>query len=62
VNFVCDHVPAIGSYVDVRITQIFPNSRVGEAVSKPIAPSPALLAQQALNARIHSAPDNIFTR
>ncbi|HEY4009154.1 MAG TPA: tRNA (N6-isopentenyl adenosine(37)-C2)-methylthiotransferase MiaB [Acidobacteriaceae bacterium] len=43
---------AIGSYVDVRITKIFPNSLVGEAVSVPIAPSAALLAHQALNARV----------
>ncbi len=44
--------PAIGSYVDVRVTKIFPNSLVGEAVSIPVAPSPALLAHQALNARV----------
>jgi tRNA-2-methylthio-N6-dimethylallyladenosine synthase len=44
--------PAIGSYVDVRITKIFPNSLVGEAVSVPVAPSAALLAHQALNARV----------
>jgi tRNA-2-methylthio-N6-dimethylallyladenosine synthase len=44
--------PAIGSYVDVRITKIFPNSLVGEAVSMPVAPSAALLAHQALNARV----------
>ena len=44
--------PAIGSYIDVRITQIFPSSLVGEAISTPIAPSSALLAQQALNLRI----------
>jgi tRNA-2-methylthio-N6-dimethylallyladenosine synthase len=48
--------PAIGSYIDVRITQVFPSSLVGEAVSAPIAPSPALLAQQALNARIKEIP------
>jgi tRNA-2-methylthio-N6-dimethylallyladenosine synthase len=52
VNFTCDTTPAIGSYVDVRITQVFPNSLVGEAISVPIAPSAALLAQQALNARV----------
>jgi tRNA-2-methylthio-N6-dimethylallyladenosine synthase len=52
VNFSCEAVPGIGSYVDVRITQVFPNSLVGEAVSVPIAPSAALLAQQALNARV----------
>jgi tRNA-2-methylthio-N6-dimethylallyladenosine synthase len=45
-------LPAIGSYIDVRITQVFPSSLVGEAISAPIAPSPALLAQQALNARV----------
>jgi tRNA-2-methylthio-N6-dimethylallyladenosine synthase len=44
--------PPIGSYVDVRITQIFPSSLVGEAISTPTAPSNALLAQQALNARV----------
>ena len=44
--------PSIGSYIDVRITQIFPSSLVGEAVSTPFAPSAALLAQQALNARV----------
>ena len=52
VNFTCDHTPAIGSYVDVRVTKIFPNSLVGEAVSAPVAPSAALLAHQALNARM----------
>jgi tRNA-2-methylthio-N6-dimethylallyladenosine synthase len=52
VNFVCDQAPAIGSYVDVRVTKIFPNSLVGEAVSVPVAPSAALLAHQALNARV----------
>jgi tRNA-2-methylthio-N6-dimethylallyladenosine synthase len=52
VNFVCDHAPGIGSYVDVRVTKIFPNSLVGEAVSVPLAPSAALLAHQALNARV----------
>jgi tRNA-2-methylthio-N6-dimethylallyladenosine synthase len=59
VNFSCDGIdlqsnnaPPIASYVDVRITQIFPSSLVGEAVSAPTAPSPALLAQQALNARV----------
>lgn len=44
--------PAIGSYVDVRVTKIYPNSLVGEAVSVPLAPSAALLAHQALNARV----------
>jgi tRNA-2-methylthio-N6-dimethylallyladenosine synthase len=52
VNFVCDPLPAIGSYVDVRVTKIFPNSLVGEAVSTPVAPSAALLAHQVLSARI----------
>jgi tRNA-2-methylthio-N6-dimethylallyladenosine synthase len=52
VNFTCDHTPAIGSYVDVRVPKIFPNSLVGEAVSVPVAPSAALLAHQALNARV----------
>ena len=52
VNFTCDDTPAIGSYVDVRVTKIFPNSLVGEAVSVPVAPSAALLAHQALNARV----------
>ena len=55
VNFSCDSTPPIGSYIDVRITQIFPSSLVGEAVSKAIAPSSALLAQQALNSRIPTA-------
>jgi tRNA-2-methylthio-N6-dimethylallyladenosine synthase len=44
--------PPIGSYIDVRITQIFPSSLVGEAISAPTTPSPTLLAQQALNTRI----------
>jgi tRNA-2-methylthio-N6-dimethylallyladenosine synthase len=52
VNFSCETVPVIGSYVDVRITQVFPSSLVGEAITAPVAPSPALLAQQALNARV----------
>jgi tRNA-2-methylthio-N6-dimethylallyladenosine synthase len=52
VNFTCDQMPAIGSYVDVRVTKIFPNSLVGEAVSVPVAPSAALLAHQALSARV----------
>jgi len=53
--------PPIGSYIDVRITQVFPSSLVGEAVSAPISPSPALLAQQALNARV-VAPADLLTR
>jgi tRNA-2-methylthio-N6-dimethylallyladenosine synthase len=44
--------PAIGSYVDVKVTKIFPNSLVGEAVSAAVAPSAALLAHQALSARV----------
>src|SRR6202012_2051581 len=52
VNFTCHSLPAIGSYVDVRVTKIFPNSLVGEAASVPLAPSAALLAHQALNARV----------
>jgi tRNA-2-methylthio-N6-dimethylallyladenosine synthase len=52
VNFGCDSSPVIGSYIDVRITAVFPSSLVGEAVSAPIAPSSALIAQQALNARV----------
>ncbi len=52
VNFACETVPAVGSYLDVRITEIFPSSLLGVAVSAPLAPSPTLLAQQALNARI----------
>jgi len=58
VNFSCADIdvhtnpPPIGSYVDVRITQIFPSSLVGEAVSQPTAPSSAAIAQQALNARV----------
>lgn len=56
VNFTCDTAPAVGSYVDVRITSIFPSSLAGEAVSEPVAPSVALLAQQALNARIVAVP------
>ncbi|MDE1161885.1 MAG: tRNA (N6-isopentenyl adenosine(37)-C2)-methylthiotransferase MiaB [Acidobacteriaceae bacterium] len=52
INFTCDTVPPIGSYIDVRITQIFPSSLAGEAVSQAVAPSSSLLAQQALNARV----------
>ncbi len=52
VNFTCDTIPSIGSYIDVNVTQVFPNSLVGEAVSSPLPPSAALLAQQALNARM----------
>jgi tRNA-2-methylthio-N6-dimethylallyladenosine synthase len=52
VNFTCDNIPATGSYVDVKVTKIFPNSLVGEAASVPVEPSAALLAHQALNARV----------
>jgi tRNA-2-methylthio-N6-dimethylallyladenosine synthase len=52
VNFTCEHAPAVGSYVEVRVTTVFPNSLVGEAVSAAIAPSAALLAHRALNARV----------
>ena len=51
VNFTCESAPVIGSYIDAHITQVFPSSLVGEAVSASITPSPTLLAQQALNAR-----------
>jgi tRNA-2-methylthio-N6-dimethylallyladenosine synthase len=51
VNFTAETVPGVGSYIDVRVTQIFPNSLVGEAAGTIIAPSPALLAHQALSAR-----------
>ncbi len=51
VNFTCETIPAVGSYLDVRVTEIFPSSLLGVAVSAPLAPSPALLAQQALSAR-----------
>jgi tRNA-2-methylthio-N6-dimethylallyladenosine synthase len=52
VNFTCDSWPMVGSYVEVRITTVFPNSLVGEAVSVVSAPSAALLAHQALSARV----------
>ena len=52
VNFTAERVPGVGSYVDVRVTQVFPNSLVGEAVGGERAPSAALLAHQALSARI----------
>ena len=51
VNFTAGSVPKVGSYVDVRVTEVFPNSLVGEAVGGAIAPSAALLAHQALSAR-----------
>jgi len=51
----------VGSYLDVRITQVFPSSLVGEAVSAsaPAAPSPAALAQAALNARFTLASEGV---
>ncbi|HEX4154973.1 MAG TPA: tRNA (N6-isopentenyl adenosine(37)-C2)-methylthiotransferase MiaB [Acidobacteriaceae bacterium] len=52
VNFTCAEMPKTGSYVDVRVTEIFPNSLVGEAVSNVRPPSAALLAHQALSARV----------
>lgn len=51
VNFTSAAVPRVGSYIQVRVTQTFPNSLVGEAVGSAVAPSAALLAHQALNAR-----------
>ena len=36
VNFTCDTLPAPGSYIDVRITQVFPNSLVGKAIASAI--------------------------
>jgi tRNA-2-methylthio-N6-dimethylallyladenosine synthase len=55
VNFTMDATdvtPAAGSYLDVRIDRIFPSSLAGVAATQPQAPSPALLAQLALNARV----------
>jgi tRNA-2-methylthio-N6-dimethylallyladenosine synthase len=51
VNFSCGTAVTVGSYIDVRITQVFPSSLLGEAASSASAPTPAWLAQQALNAR-----------
>jgi tRNA-2-methylthio-N6-dimethylallyladenosine synthase len=51
--------PTIGSYLDVRITQVFPSSLLGEAVSQPTVPSPAALAQTALNARFTPASGGV---
>ena len=51
VNFTADRTPAVGSYLDVRVTQVFPNSLAGEAVGGVVMPSAALLAHQALSAR-----------
>jgi tRNA-2-methylthio-N6-dimethylallyladenosine synthase len=56
VNFTCDTHPAVGSYLDVRITQVFPSSLVGEAISQPTTPSPAAIAQAALNSRFELVP------
>ena len=44
--------PRVGSYVQVRVTQTFPNSLIGEAMGGLVEPSAALLGQQALNARV----------
>ena len=55
VNFTSATLPGVGSYVDVRVTQVFPNSLVGEAVGVAVAPSSALLAHQALGARFPMA-------
>ncbi len=52
VNFSAETVPAVGSYVDVRVTQIFPNSLMGEAVGSVTVPSASLLAHRALSARV----------
>ena len=52
VNFTCADVPVPGSYLDVRITQIFPNSLAGEAASVPVVPSVAARAQVLLDARV----------
>jgi len=49
----------VGSYVDVRITQVFPSSLLGDAISQPTAPSPAAIAQAALNARFTPAPGGV---
>ncbi len=51
INFTAPAVPAVGSYLDVRITQVFPNSLAGEATGPAVPPSASLLAQQALNTR-----------
>ena len=55
VNFTAEAQPAVGSYIDVRVTDVFPNSLGGEAVGNPLAPSAALLAHRALNARFPPA-------
>ena len=52
VNFTFEGQPKVGSYIDVRVTQVFPSSLVGEAVSQPTELSLAFQAQQALNARV----------
>jgi tRNA-2-methylthio-N6-dimethylallyladenosine synthase len=51
VNFTCDTLPAVGSYIDVRVTQVFPSSLVGEAAGAATLPTPQAMAQAALNAR-----------
>ncbi len=52
VNFTCASIPAVGSYLDVCVSEIFPSSLLGVAVSVAVSPAPTLLAQQALNARV----------
>ena len=52
VNFTSQNASSVGSYVDVRITGVFPNSLVGEAASEAVSPSRAALAQFLLNARV----------
>jgi len=55
VNFSCETTPPIGSYVNVRITQVFPSSLVGEAISAPTSPSSNAVAQAMLNTRFEPA-------
>lgn len=52
VNFTSVDQPAVGSYAQVRVSQIFPNSLAGEATGEVTLPSAALLAHQALSARV----------
>ncbi|MGC9199273.1 MAG: tRNA (N6-isopentenyl adenosine(37)-C2)-methylthiotransferase MiaB [Acidobacteriaceae bacterium] len=52
VNFLCESLPPVGSVMDVRITEVFPSSLLGVAVSQPSCSlSPQVLAQRVLNAR-----------
>jgi tRNA-2-methylthio-N6-dimethylallyladenosine synthase len=51
--------PSVGCYLNVRITQVFPSSLVGEAISQAAAPSSAALAQAALNARFTLAAEGV---